>query len=381
MDYKAALMVLVLVSSTLAGCTGDPDGGGGDEIDSDALQDLFDEHFQDFLNNTTITVINNYHNNTTYVVDDGDYSSTTNIEYNNTTINEGDETSTSTNNYNNQTENDYSALNYSFGGVAGGNGSGGGTLYLLDIQFTLADLMPDWAEIDHRNNTVGFAYTYYDYLTNADRTDVFTINCIDYYLIGSQSSNNSTQVSYWQDNSNYWNAWVDQYNQTIANMLQEAAYHYYTDNSTGNNDYHVRMACDENYDTGYGFSNLFLFGIDIPAGVAIAGTYDNYFRGIEEYVWDYESYTHAYTNDGYSHDGYGDMEWNEYYYPRTQSSGSYNAFNVDFEFETITWSYQYGGWVGGDEQSVLSVNVDNIYPGYEYRLIAYFVMSPVLPLE
>jgi len=339
MDYKAALMVLVLASSTLAGCTGDPDGGGGDEIDSDALQDLFDEHFQDFLNNTTITVVNNYHNNTTYVVDDGDYSSTTNIEYNNTTINEGDETSTSTNNYNNQTENDYSALNYSFGGVAGGNGSGGGTLYLLDIQFTLADLMPDWAEIDHRNNTVDFAYTYYDYLTNADRTDVFTINCIDYYLIGSQSSNNSTQVSYWQDNSNYWSAWVDQYNQTIANMLQEAAHHYYTDNSTGTNDYHVRMACDENYDTGYGFSDLLLFEIPIPAGVALSGFYDNYFQGLEEYVWGYENYNHVYLADGYSHDGYGDMEWRESYYPRTQYSSGYGAFNVEFEFETMSWSY------------------------------------------
>ena len=58
-------MALVLVSSALAGCTGDPDGGGNDEIDSDALQNLFDEHFQDFLNNTTITVNNHYHNNTT----------------------------------------------------------------------------------------------------------------------------------------------------------------------------------------------------------------------------------------------------------------------------------------------------------------------------
>ena len=62
MGYKATLMALVLVSSMLAGCTSDPDGGGGDEIDSDALQDLFDEHFQDFLNNTTITVNNHYHN-------------------------------------------------------------------------------------------------------------------------------------------------------------------------------------------------------------------------------------------------------------------------------------------------------------------------------
>ena len=65
MDYKAILMVLVLVSSALAGCTGDPDEGGGDEFDSEALQDLFDEHFEDFINNTTITVNNHYHNNTT----------------------------------------------------------------------------------------------------------------------------------------------------------------------------------------------------------------------------------------------------------------------------------------------------------------------------
>ena len=92
MDYKATLMALVLVSSALAGCTGDPDGGGGDEIDSDALQDLFDEHFQDFINNTTITVNNHYHNNTTVVNNDYD----TNNDYNNTTNVDGGEI----NNYN-----------------------------------------------------------------------------------------------------------------------------------------------------------------------------------------------------------------------------------------------------------------------------------------
>ena len=92
MDYKATLMVLVLVSSTLAGCTSDPDGGGMDELDSDALQDLFDEHFQDFINNTTVTVNNHYHNNTTVVNNDYD----TNNEYNNTTNVDGGEI----NNYN-----------------------------------------------------------------------------------------------------------------------------------------------------------------------------------------------------------------------------------------------------------------------------------------
>jgi hypothetical protein len=381
MDYKATLLVLVLVSSALAGCTGDPDGGGMDEVDSDALQDLFDEHFQDFINNTTITVNNHYYNNTTYVVDDGDYSTTVVNEYNNTTINEGDETST--NNYNNQTENDYSALNYSFGGVAGGNGSGGGTLYLLDIQFTLADLMPDWAEIDHRNNTIDYAYTYYDYLTNSERTDVFTINCIDYYLVGSQSNNNSSQVSYWQDSGNYWDAWVDQYNQTIANMLQEAAYSHYGSNTTGDYGYHVRLACDEDYDQDGGFDDLLLFEIPIPAGVALSGFYDNYFQGLEEYVWMNEHHTDVYMNGDYTHYWSGDMEWRTTYSPINPSDnwGLHSAFSVDFEFETMSWSYVYGGWVGGDEDSMLSVSVDNIYPGYEYRLIAYFTMAPVVPLE
>ena len=75
------------------------------------------------------------------------------------------------------------------------------------------------------------------------------------------------------------------------------------------------------------------------------------------------------------------MEWRESYYPRSSSSSNWNAFGVDFEFETMSWSYVSGGWVGGDEDSMLSVGVNNIYPGYEYRLIAYFTMAPVVPLE
>ena len=58
-----------------------------------------------------------------------------------------------------------------------------------------------------------------------------------------------------------------------------------------------------------------------------------------------------------------------------------SAFDVDFEFETISWPYGQGGWVGGDEDSVLTVSVNDIYPGYEYRLIAYFTYAPVVPLE
>ena len=49
MEYKAALLALVLVSGSLAGCTGDPDAGGNDEIDAATLQNL-----QDFFNNSSV---------------------------------------------------------------------------------------------------------------------------------------------------------------------------------------------------------------------------------------------------------------------------------------------------------------------------------------
>ena len=69
------MMILIMMTSTLAGCTGgDPDGGGNDEIDMDILNQLIDDNLQDFINNTTITVENHYHNNTTITNENTDNS-------------------------------------------------------------------------------------------------------------------------------------------------------------------------------------------------------------------------------------------------------------------------------------------------------------------
>ena len=55
MRIIAPMMILIMMTSTLAGCTGgDPDGGGNDEIDMDILNQLIDDNLQDFINNTTI---------------------------------------------------------------------------------------------------------------------------------------------------------------------------------------------------------------------------------------------------------------------------------------------------------------------------------------
>ncbi len=362
MKTKAVLMALAMMTTALAGCTSGTDGVP--EVDEDALNELIQDNLQDFINNTTVVVNQDfhYHNNTTV----NNYDTTN--EYSNTTNVDGGEV------------NNYNANNYSIGGGAIGNGTGG-SLYLLDIQFTLEDLLPGWGDIDHRNNTIDVWWEYFDYLQGEHVTSLFTIQCSDYYLIGSQPSNGSNNsaysYSYWEDNDHYEDAWDNMYNSTISNMLAHYAYADFQDNVTGETARFVRLACDESYVEwleNQGFDNLLLFEIPLPEGISVAGIYDSYFVGMEQYVWtqgmnsDCEAYITEYSWEV----NYRLCPYDNYYT---------NAFNVYFTFETMSWSYHYGGWVGGDSDSNLEVFVNNIVPGFEYRLIAYFQMTSVMPLD
>jgi len=271
MKAIALPMVLLMLTATLAGCTGgDPDGGDGtDGIDVETLNQLIEDNLEDFLNNTSVTVNQDFHyyNNTTYVIDDSEY--VTNNEFQNTTNIDGGEI---TNNYE---QNDNSNTSYQLGGATFGTGvngtiSGSNMMFVAHIEFTAMDLFPDYETIDYRNNTFSYNWTYYDYLTNSERTDIFSFNCQVYYLIGSLSNGSTFQVSYWEmvangsGGDNYWNAWDNEYNSTIADMLANAG-----------SDHTVRSICDENYiaampikDGTDGWQYNFL-SIDIPQGYAI----------------------------------------------------------------------------------------------------------------
>ena len=367
-------MVLVLISGTIAGCTSDPDGGGGDEIDSDALQDLFDEHFQDFINNTTITVNNHYYNNTTYVVDDGDYSTTNNFDYNNTTNVDGGEV---INNYN---EYDSSNTSYSFGGAsfgAGVNGSvsGSSMMFVAHVTFTAMDLFPDYETIDYRSNTFTYNYTYYDYLTNTYRTEDFTYSCQVFYLIGSLSNNSTFQVSYWDNNNNYWDAWDNQYNNTIADMLDSAAH-----------DDGIRRICDEDYiatmpikDGTDGWEYTFL-SIDIPQGYAI-----QYLQINSDHSW----YGCTYWLNHYDCENPGShySASNPYFYnysegPDPRSSdfpyyGGWDNLTVDFDirFYVCCWDNPGSSYHGYGEGEY------SLWPTSEYEFTMYYQFVPVMPVE
>ena len=64
MKSKAILMTLAMMSAALAGCTG---SDGVTDMDDEALQQLFDDNIQDFMNNTTVEVHNNYYQNSTTI--------------------------------------------------------------------------------------------------------------------------------------------------------------------------------------------------------------------------------------------------------------------------------------------------------------------------
>ncbi|DAC18273.1 MAG TPA: hypothetical protein HA276_02195, partial [Candidatus Poseidoniaceae archaeon] len=103
---RAVLLALLVASMSLAGCVA-PDDAGSIEVQmtDEQLDALFEEHFQDFVNNSTVTV--------------NDYTST-----------------------NENTSNHY-------------NGSSGSAMeyFVVDYVFTEADLTGASSPVDRMNNT------------------------------------------------------------------------------------------------------------------------------------------------------------------------------------------------------------------------------------
>ncbi len=65
MRTTTILIALTMLTTGLAGCTGDPDGGGNDEFDAETLQGMIESGLEDFMNNTTVEITTNYYTNET----------------------------------------------------------------------------------------------------------------------------------------------------------------------------------------------------------------------------------------------------------------------------------------------------------------------------
>ncbi len=393
MRIIAPMMILIMITSTLAGCTGgDPDSDGG--IDSDAVNELIDQNLQDFINNTTITVNqeihNHYYNNTS--VTSNDYT----VEYNNTTVNEGDSTvnegDSTVNEGDENNLNEWSNTSYNLGGTTFGNGvngtvySGTNMMFVAHLEFSAMDLFPEYNTdpAGDSENVFSYSWTYYDYLTNSDRTDIFTFSCGEFYIIGSQSNNSSAQVSFWENNNNYWDAWDNEYNSTIADLLYNAG-----------NDWSIEVICNENYMPhggpikvgNFGEEPLTFFSISIPQGYAIEYIQldtDHQFYGDTgncylfqqssgEGCWDINNSVNVDTSIYFNHSSG----------PNPHSSGTYyggwDNITVDFNFafsENFYSGYEesYGNGYFGD-------GIYAIWPTSNYEFTLYYQFVPVIPVE
>ena len=337
MRIIAPMMILIMMTSTLAGCTGgDPDGGG--EIDTDALNDLIDQNLQDFINNTTITVNQEFHhhNNTTVV---NNYYSTNN-DYNNTTVIEGGEVTNQ--NY------DQSSTYYNASSI-GGNGTSNGIIHTIDFVFDLDFLWGNSPIVPgDRDNTYTTNWSYYDYATNDYRNDAFTFSCAIYYLVGNSSTNNSNEETYWENNNWYDDAWSDNgFNNTMRDLFHNVA-----------SSEDLRWVCDENF---YGFDDNneyyseLIFEFSIPEGLAMM------------------------------------CLWGDYSRPALYENTSGTLMGIDTEWSSSSTVYMVvdglSGWycdnnkptIGGEHDMLVQFGANYLYENRDYRLIWSYQLVPVIP--
>ena len=311
MRIIAPMMILIMMTSTLAGCTGgDPDGGGNDNIDMDVLNQLIDDNLQDFINNTTITVNNHYHNNTSIV------------------------------------NNDNSQTNVTGSSSSLGNGSTNGIVRTIDYIFDLDYLWGNAPVIPgDRTNTYTTIWTYYDYPTNSERTDIFTFNCDVYYLVGS--ANSSNEQTYWENNNYYDDAWSDNgYNNTLRDIFHNIA-----------NEEDLRFTCDEDF---YGYSSNsnyyseMVYEFTIPEGFALMCLRGDYSNPLI-----YRS-----TNSTSNSINY---EWSNYGGTQMIIDGLYWYCNNDMPS------------IGGEHDMIVQFGSSNLEENYNYRLIWSYQLVPVIP--
>ena len=158
-------------------------------------------------------------------------------------------------------------------------------------------------------------------------------------------------------------------------MLQQAS-----------SNYDVIMACDENYNPGYGY--IHLIDLPIPPGMVI-NSLDmirlafqptwQVWCAVDAYYGDPEGYHYTYEGANTSIYNLCDYDWD--------SDGDINDWDRE-EFDVYgetDWGfnrYMYlPVWIGGEGSAELPIYVTNLSPGIQYRVILYFELVSVVNFE
>ncbi|MEO2222258.1 MAG: hypothetical protein ABGX29_05005 [Candidatus Poseidoniia archaeon] len=369
MKAIALPMVLLMLTATLAGCTGgDPDGGDGtDGIDLETLNQLIEDNLEDFLNNTSVTVNQDlhYYNNTTV----------NNHYHNNTTVNEGSDVTE------NNFQTDYT--NYTLGQMGNGSVGSGEILFVMHMEFTAEDLAPDLVPrsdadprtliYDYTKNFTGYVWVdgngtnttgYYE---QAFISITHQIPCSIFYIL---------EDSYWESNDTgasggYVNFWESPW--LYYNYFQWYTDGYYNQTSSGATS---NMTLDDYYDAGFMSESICnpewvpwiahdmtvnIGNITVPQGYMISVGVTEYYHLWGEVSNENESGTAA-------------------------EAGSFSGFNYDnLEFVkqsgmvTFNSVSSYGGW----DELILSMDL-NLYKFWETTVISITILysfTPVVPVN
>ena len=363
MRIIAPMMILIMMTSTLAGCTGgDPDGGGNDEIDMDILNQLIDDNLQDFINNTTITVENHYHNNTTYVTN----------EYNNMSNNEGD--SVVENNF----QTDYT--NYTIGNSGNSSiGSNNELLFVMHMEFNASELAPDLiprTNIDPRleifeytKNFTGYVWVEGNSNENNSSNGWFEqaqisithyIPCSVFYTFEGMSYYDDDNGSYsFNGDGTFWDYNWDEYRYYWASIYgwNQSSY---TSNMTYE-DYEIaghqsESVCDPVWYPWVATDFTVNIGsIMVPQGYMITGELIEY-----NHIW----------ADGDASTSFQNYSYNVYY--------DHIQFVRESGMTTNGEIGQYGGW----ENLTLMIDINAIYlfESSEFSLTILYNFTPVIPV-
>ena len=329
MHKVAYLLSLILLMVPLAGCSG-TDAEVKVDLSNEEINDLIDENLEDVMNNTTVVVFQEYYNNTT-VVNHYSNNSTTNTDQSGT--------STTTYNYN--------------GSVSQSE------IFVVRVEWDTSSFT---SEIENkRDNNFTVFYSYYDYATNDDRTDEFTLPCSNYYEVVVPGGENESSYSYWEDSNYYWDWWDNIYNNTIRDLLDEFAYsnvvqdtcrntNYYEGLLIHNDDYYL-----ENNVRDYSSAPVF-YEMSIPNGTALKIlqiTGSHYYTQPQNWGGGYEQTSLSWTVNSEISSGCSDLS------------------------SIMNWQ-SCGGLYGGWEDIELEFQViSNVWEDSEFTFLMYYELIPV----
>ena len=356
----AVPMILLMLSASLAGCTGgDPDGNDESSIDMDILNQMIDDNLQDFINNTSVTVNQeiHYHNNTTV----------NNHYHNNTTVNEG--SAVTENNF----QTDYT--NYTLGQYGNASGGTDEIMFVMHMEFTAEELAPDLVprpDIDPRDLVYSYTKNFTGYVwvepsgnnssgyyqqTNIQITH--QVPCSIFYTFEDHQSNTGGiyYSNFWEDQGGYYNYFEDFYGDNSSDS---------TSNMTGFDYYYAgyqsESFCNPTWSPWVAQDLVINVGnITIPEGYMIS-------VGVTEY---YHLWGNVSSPDGNETDPDGGsmsgLWYDDIHFVKESGMVTYSAVN------------NYGGWE--DLTLEIDLNIETFWETTEITITLLYNFTPVVPVE